>query len=627
MVFPAIVPAFLWALLPSIFFLPQVHSAPTDKLPSAASLYVAKVPGLEQDPSHPLHIYAGHIPTDPDVALASSTDVTAHAYFVLVKNRRIADKERILFWFNGGPGCSSFDGLMMEVGPWRLDGKGGLRKLEGGWEEYTTMVYVDQPPGTGFSYTSTNKYLHELPDASRYFIEFLRNFYQIFPEYRTMDTYLGGESYAGQYIPYFADAILNANLGIPFRGAAIGNGWIDGRRQYPSFLDYAVKHGLVVENSDDWKRGKDITDRCMSDFEKQATEVEPVHTDLCETVMQTVIEHHTKDVNGSRQCLNMYDVRLSDTYPACGMNWPPDLKHMYTYLQRQDVVRSFHAQDASTAWQECRSGVHRAMSTKHSNSSIMVLPRVLEKVPVMLFAGDQDLICNYMGVESTIQAMNWNGATGLGTVQTQSWSVNNTAAGTWVTSRNLTYVKIFNASHMAGFDVPHISHDMILRFMGVNFSAITEGSARIHSSLGDEAKPVPILEAEKKPSNVPVPVGKTPEQDKAMWEAYYNAGSAALVLVLIALLIGGFLYWRSRKGGLRGLPLSSHGNLRNEESIPLREAEDHDGSSTLVGGDDEGGMRRSRKGKERARAYSPTPKEEIFGVGDSDDEDGRSPRH
>lgn len=41
----------------------------------------------------------------------------------------------------GGPGCSSFDGLMMEVGPWRMDGKGGFKTMEGGWEEYTTMVY------------------------------------------------------------------------------------------------------------------------------------------------------------------------------------------------------------------------------------------------------------------------------------------------------------------------------------------------------------------------------------------------------------------------------------------------------------------------------------------------------
>lgn len=47
-----------------------------------------------------------------------------------------------------------------------------------------------------------------------------------------------------------ADAILNSDLAIPLRGAAIGNGWIDSFAQYPSYLDYAVKHGIVVENSD-----------------------------------------------------------------------------------------------------------------------------------------------------------------------------------------------------------------------------------------------------------------------------------------------------------------------------------------------------------------------------------------
>ena len=49
---------------------------------------------------------------------------------------------------------------------------------------------------------------------------------------------------------YVADAILNSSLGIPLRGAAIGNGWIDGRNQYPSFLQYAVKHGLIEDKSD-----------------------------------------------------------------------------------------------------------------------------------------------------------------------------------------------------------------------------------------------------------------------------------------------------------------------------------------------------------------------------------------
>ena len=114
------------------------------------------------------------------------------------------------------------------------------------------------------------------------------------------------------------------------------------------------------------------------------------------------------------QCLNMYDVRLYDDHPACGTNWPPDLTPMYSYLRRQDVIRALHATDAVAQWEECRGKIHRNFDTKHSNASVTLLPRVLEKIPVMIFAGDQDLICNYVGLEAMMQGMAWNGATGLG---------------------------------------------------------------------------------------------------------------------------------------------------------------------------------------------------------------------
>ncbi|KAJ3480480.1 hypothetical protein NLJ89_g12275 [Agrocybe chaxingu] len=183
-----------------------------------------------------------------------------------------------------------------------------------------------------------------------------------------------------------------------------------------------------------------------------------------------------------------------------------------------------------------------------------------------------------------IKALSWNGATGLGTVQTQPWTVNSQPAGTWVTSRNLTYAKIFNASHMAPFDVPHITHDMILRFMGVNFTALVDGSARIPSA--------------------------TPEQDKAMWEAYYNAGSAALVLVLVFVVIGTFVWCRLRKKRVQ-LPFS-----QAEESIPLNSALRREN-----GDDSEDDVSKKGKGKQRQRVDETQADPPIFDVGDSDDED------
>ncbi|KAJ7682213.1 Alpha/Beta hydrolase protein [Mycena polygramma] len=578
-------------------------------VPSAASFYVPSLPDIHQDPEHPLTIFAGHLPSDPDASKYDSKTVTAHLYFVLVKNRRVADKKRVMFWFNGGPGCSSFDGLMMEVGPWRMDGKGGFKVAEGGWEEYTTMVYVDQPAGTGFSYAATDRYVHTLEEASVQFIEFMRNFYRVFPEYQYVDTYLGGESYAGQWIPYFADAILNSDMGIHLRGAAIGNGWIDARRQYASYIDFAVKMGILEENSDAWKKAKARTDECMADI-AQITSPEPIVAPKCEGLLLDVTEVRHKVVDGTQMCINIYDVRFDDTFPACGMNWPPDIKPVTTYLDRPDVVTALHANRHPGSWIECRGRVHQEMHERLSNSSIVVLPKVLERIPVLIFAGDQDLICNYVGLESMIQAMEWNGAKGLGTVQTQSWSVAGAPAGTWVSSRNLTYTKIFNASHMAPFDLPHVSHDMILRFMGVNFSAIVGGSAQIPSSIGDTAKPH-FLDVDAPATTTPAvsDTGKSPQQAKAMWEAYYNAGSAALVLTVIFAAIGIFVWCRMRKrrNGPR-LPVNQHG-----EDIPLNSA------SALDDGEEEAFRQRQNKGKGKERAVSPA-EPPIFDVGDDEDE-------
>ena len=69
---------------------------------------------------------------------------------------------------------------------------------------------------------------------------------------------------------------------------------------------------------------------------------------------------------------------------------------------------------------------------------------------------------------------------------------------------------------MAPFDVPHVTHDMMLRFMGVNFSAIVDGSAKISSSIGTVAKPM-FGETDTQSPSVVMPT-KTPQQDKAMWE-------------------------------------------------------------------------------------------------------------
>ena len=73
-------------------------------VPSAAELYVRKLPGL--DKSSRVKLYAGHLPAF-DTAQGEQDD-QAHLFFLLSRAKHIADKPRLVIWLNGGQHkCSS----------------------------------------------------------------------------------------------------------------------------------------------------------------------------------------------------------------------------------------------------------------------------------------------------------------------------------------------------------------------------------------------------------------------------------------------------------------------------------------------------------------------------------------
>ncbi len=43
--------------------------------------------------------------------------------------------------------------------------------------------------------------------------------------------------------------------------------------------------------------------------------------------------HRAIRTDNQEVCMNVYDVRLDDEYPACGMNWPVELKQITPYLR------------------------------------------------------------------------------------------------------------------------------------------------------------------------------------------------------------------------------------------------------------------------------------------------------
>jgi len=110
--------------------------------------------------------------------------------------------------FQGGPGCSSLEGLLQENGPF-LWNYGTYKPIRNPWTwvNLTNMLWVEQPVGTGF--TQGDGKANSTEDAGVEFLGFLRNFIDNFG-LQNKKIYITGESYAGMYIPYFADAMFKA---------------------------------------------------------------------------------------------------------------------------------------------------------------------------------------------------------------------------------------------------------------------------------------------------------------------------------------------------------------------------------------------------------------------------------
>lgn len=123
-----------------------------------------------------------------------NNDTNANLFFWHYQNRHIANKQRTVIWLNGGPGCSSEDGAMMEIGPYRMKNGHELQYNDGSWDEFANIMFVDNPVGTGFSYVDGNHYLRELDEMADQFVVFLEKWFKMFPHFSHDDVIISQSS-------------------------------------------------------------------------------------------------------------------------------------------------------------------------------------------------------------------------------------------------------------------------------------------------------------------------------------------------------------------------------------------------------------------------------------------------
>jgi len=91
--------------------------------------------------------YSGYLDLD---------DNTVHMHYFFFPSQTNPTTDPVLFWFNGGPGCSSLLGAMYEHGPFLInDAFASLINNQFAWNKKANVVYIESPANVGFSYMDT----------------------------------------------------------------------------------------------------------------------------------------------------------------------------------------------------------------------------------------------------------------------------------------------------------------------------------------------------------------------------------------------------------------------------------------------------------------------------------------
>jgi len=501
-------------------------------LPNANEHLVTSMPYLPADKFKTNH-YAGHIAAsrNDDKKLfywLFEPDLSSVASGITIDPNDIP----LLIWLNGGPGCSSMDGLWLENGPFRL-----VSPKISGQSDWTIdinpfswhmapayVLYIDQPVGTGLSFTKSGKYCKNDLEIDIDFHLFLENFLLVHSDLFLNDEkqmvkskdgkdveqygmkrqlYFSGESHAGHYIPSMMDFILKKNddlnsdsmplVKMDLKGAAIGNGWTDPFYQYAA-AELAYGRGMVDLAQKEALDKKEM--ECRNDLEHGN-----LNSRKCFSLLDDVV-NDSAGHNGHSK-VSIYDNRLWERKGAerdfpkghknvekylggwTGTGYPSDMKVNY-----HDVLKAIHADESIAAkqrFEECTDPPYTALAGQDGLGVRDEVVRILshgDKPRLLFFNGINDMICNHVGNEVFLDKLPWEHQEDWTLAKRMVWNPifnSDGPAGYMKEFENLLFLKVLNSGHMVPMDVPDVALEMMRTFMYMQ--SFASGAQRIPSAV------------------------------------------------------------------------------------------------------------------------------------------------
>nr|XP_034916633.1 serine carboxypeptidase-like 7 isoform X2 [Populus alba] len=389
------------------------------QLASAHSI-VKFLPGF-QGPL-PFHLETGYVGVD------EAEDVQLFYYFI--KSHRNHKDDPLLLWLTGGPGCSAFSGLAFEIGPINFEEKeynGSLPTLvfnPYSWTQVSSIIFIDLPVSTGFSYARTPLALQrsdfkQVSQAE----QFLRKWLMDHQEFLSNPVYISGDSYSGIIVPAVVQKISNGNNDgikplINLKGYTLGNPFTDPTFDFNSRIPFSHGMGLISDElyeslkkscGGEYQSTDPENSECLENLEardKCISEIEESHVleRKCPSVTPRLI-----DMQGKRRNLRENSqefLHFNPDLPTIGCRTYGHL--LATYWANDDNVRkALHVREGSIGeWQRCN---YKSPYTYEIKSSVKNhIDLGIKGYRRLIYSGDHDMEVPFLGTQAWIRSLNYS---------------------------------------------------------------------------------------------------------------------------------------------------------------------------------------------------------------------------
>ncbi|XP_010555479.1 PREDICTED: serine carboxypeptidase-like 7 isoform X2 [Tarenaya hassleriana] len=346
-------------------------------------------------------------------------------FYYFVKSETNPEEDPLLVWLSGGPGCTSLSGLAYEIGPLAFkvdDYDGGVPSLAStsySWTKIASIIFLDQPVGTGFSYSRTPP--ANTPSDTRQaeqVHEFVRKWLVDHPEFVSNPFYVGGDSYSGIIVPAIVQQVSKGNEQglvplINIEGYVLGNPSTDDSFDHNYRIPYAHGMGLISDelyeslkrccggnyNNVDPKNSECL--RFLRDYDKCVSRINEafILTPLCEFASpRPNLPERRRYLKG------LVNATLSAPSSDC---------YTYRYLlssywaNNETVRRALHVVKGSVGkWVRCNQDMPYDKDIEssipyHVNNSI-------KGYRSLVFSGDHDLFVPFLGTQAWIRSLNYS---------------------------------------------------------------------------------------------------------------------------------------------------------------------------------------------------------------------------